>query len=255
MVGGVFLMSDVKGKKQENPLNSLLYNVLIPVVILTVFSKEKFLGPVWGLVAALVLPIGYGARTLMREKRADGIAILGIVSVMLTGVFGLFELDAKWIAIKEAAIPLVIGIAVVATLKTKNPLIKKILMTEALFDVKRLKRTLSERGTEPEFERRLVGLTWVFASAFFLSSVLNYLLAVLVLKSEPGTEAYTAEIGKMTLYGYFVVMIPSMAIMIWVLHRLMNTLTELTGLKFNDILAEAHREKEPNEPVEEEPVV
>ena len=37
-------------KKAENPLVSILINVIIPVAILSLLSKDKYLGPVWALV-------------------------------------------------------------------------------------------------------------------------------------------------------------------------------------------------------------
>ena len=229
--------------KQENPMVSIFINVIIPVVILTFLSKEKYLGPVWALVVGLAFPIAYGLRTLIRDRKPDFMSLIGIVSVTLTGVFGILKLPPEYIAIKEAAIPLIMGIVIVGSLKTRFPLIKKILMTESLFDVEKLKSSLKDKGTEAEFEKRLVGLTWGFASSMFLSSGLNYALAKIVLKSEPGTEAYTAELGKMTGLGHVVVLVPCMIIMIWVMNKLFNTLTELTGEKLDDLLAAHHREK------------
>ena len=117
------------------------------------------------------------------------------------------------------------------------------MMTEALFDVERLKSALREKGTEAVFEKRLVGLTWGLASSMFLSSVLNYALAKIILKSEPGTEAFTAEIGKMTGWSHVVILIPCMIIMFFVMNKLFDTLTELTGLKLDDLLAAHHKEK------------
>ncbi len=231
--------------KEENPMISIMLNVVIPVVILTYLSKDKYLGPVRGLVAALILPVGYGIHTLIKERRADFIAIIGIISVLLTGVFGILKLPPQWIAVKEAAIPLIIGLAIVISLKTPWPLIKKILMSEKLFNVPLLHEKLRERGTEAQFEKRLTGLTWGFASSMFLSSALNYTLAKIILKSEPGTEAYAAEIGKMTGLSYIVVMLPSMAVMMAVLWALIKTLTHLTGLKLDDLLAEHLQEKKP----------
>jgi len=71
---------------------SIMLNVVIPVIILTCLSKEKYLGPVRGLIVALILPIGYGIHTLIKEKRADFVSIIGIISVLLTGVFGILGL-------------------------------------------------------------------------------------------------------------------------------------------------------------------
>jgi intracellular septation protein A len=232
-------------KKQENPLNSILINVVIPVAILSFLSKDKFLGPVWALVVGLAFPVGYGIRTLIRDRKADFMSIIGIVSVLLTGVFGILKLPPEYIAVKEAVIPLIIGIVIIATLKTPFPIIKKLLMTESLFDVEALTYALKEKGTEAVFEKRLVGLTWGFASSFFLSAVLNYVLAKIVLQSEPGTEAYTAELGKMTGLSHVIILIPCLGVMFWVMNKLFNTLTELTGLPLNDLLAAHHREKEP----------
>jgi hypothetical protein len=232
-------------RKEENPMVSIMLNVVIPVIILTFLSKEKYLGPLWGLIAALILPIGYGIHTLIKERRTDFISIIGIVSVLLTGVFGILKLPPEWIAIKEAAVPLIIGLAIVISLWTPCPLIRKILMSEKLFNVERLHEKLREQNNESKFEKRLVGLTWGLASSFFLSSALNYALAKIVLKSEPGTEAFTAEIGKMTGLSYIVITIPSMTVMILVLIALIKTLTHLTGLKLDDLLAEHLQEPPP----------
>ena len=230
--------------KEENPMISIMLNVVIPVVILTYLSKDKYLGPVWGLIAALILPVGYGIHTLIKEKRADFVAIIGIISVLLTGVFGILKLPRIWMACKEAAIPLIIGLAIVISLKTPWPLIKKMLLNEKLFNVPLLHAKLLELGNEAKFEKRLVGLTWGFASSMFLSSVLNFGLAMVILKSPPNTPEYAAEIGKMMGLSYIVVMLPSMAVMIFVLIALIKTLTHLTGLKMDDLLAEHLQEKE-----------
>jgi hypothetical protein len=240
-------MSEAK-PRQDNPLTSILVNVLVPVAILSFLSKEKYLGPVWALVVGLAFPIGYGLRTLIKERKADFMSIIGIVSVTLTGVFGILKLPPEWIARKEAAIPLLLGAAIVLSLKTPFPLIKKMLMTEALFDVDRLQQGLRDKGNEALFEKRLVGLTWGFASSMFLSAVLNYALAKIMLKSEPGTEAFTAELGKMTGLSHIVILIPCMVVMLIVLNALFNTLTELTGLKLDDLLAAAHRKDPAAEP-------
>jgi len=229
--------------KPDNPMVSILVNVVIPVAILSLLSKEKYLGPVWALVVGLAFPISFGLHTLIKQRKADFMSIIGIVSVTLTGVFGILKLPPEYIAIKEAAIPLIFGIVIIGSLKTPFPLIKKLLMTEALFDVDKLKSCLKEKGNEAAFEKRLVGITWGFASSMFLSAGLNYALAKIVLKSEPGSEAYTAELGKMTGLSHVVVLVPCMIIMIWVMNKLFNILTELTGEKLDDLLAAHHREK------------
>jgi len=242
-----------KPKKKDNPLISLLVNVVIPVSILSFLSKDKYLGPVWALVVGLAFPISYGLRTVIKEHKPDVMSIIGVVSVTLTGVFGILKLPPEWIAWKEAAVPLFLGIAIIVSLKTPFPLIKKLLITDALFDLDRLHLALKEKNNEAVFETRLVGLTWGFASSMFLSSVLNYVLAKVMLKSAPGTEAYVAELGKMTGWSHVIILIPCMIILLFVMNKLFNTLTELTELPLDDLLAEAHRVKEAEKKSKKEP--
>lgn len=236
--------------KQENPLISIMLNVVIPVIILTQFSKREILSPVWILVCALILPISYGLHTLIKERRADFISIIGIVSVLLTGVFVIMKLPPLWFAIKEAAVPLLIGLVILVSLWTPYPLIKKILMSEKLFNVNLLHEKLREANNEATFEKRLVGLTWGLASSFFLSSILNFFLAHALVKTHPAVDmtAYNIEIGKMTGWSYVVIMIPSMVVMILVLIALIKTLTHLTGLKMDDLLAEQLQEDQKKSP-------
>lgn len=238
-------MNDAK-PKPESPFTSLMINIVIPVCILTFMSKDEGilgLGPVWALVVAVAFPVTHGVKTLIRERKADVLAIIGLVSVLLTGVFGILELPPEWVARKEAAVPLLIGLLIVLSLKTPFPLIKKLMLTESLFDVERLQQALREQGNEAQFEKRLVGLTWGFASAFFLSSILSYILAKIVLQSEPGSSEYAAELGKMTGISNTVILVPVMVVMLIVFNKLFNSLTELTGLELDDVLAAHHRKK------------
>jgi len=96
---------------KPRPLIDLLVSIVIPSVILMKFSGAQDLGATRGLIVALAFPIAWGLFELIRYRKFNFIAILGIVSVLLTGGIGLLELDLKWLAIKEAAVPGVIGIA------------------------------------------------------------------------------------------------------------------------------------------------
>ena len=100
-------------KKKPSPLIEILVNVVIPSVLLMKFSGPEHLGTVNALVVALAFPIIYGSYDLVRNRHLNYIAILGLVSILLTGGIGLLKLDVQWLAIKEAAIPALIGLVVV----------------------------------------------------------------------------------------------------------------------------------------------
>ena len=110
--------------KAENLLVNIVCNVAIPALIMGPLSKEHLLGPKWGLVVALAFPLGYGAWDFVVRKKANFISVLGFVGVLLSGVLGLMKLDGFWFAVKDAAVPALIGVAMLVSMRTREPLVK-----------------------------------------------------------------------------------------------------------------------------------
>ncbi|WP_372778116.1 VC0807 family protein [Litorivivens sp.] len=232
--------SSATARSAKKPHGSLLanlaFNLIIPTLILTKLGKEDYLGPSWAIVVALAFPIGYGLRDFVKTREANVFSILGVISIALTGGISLMQLDPKYIAIKEAAIPGLIGLATLISQYTPYPLVKTFLFNDQIMQVDRITDAARERGTLPLLEQRLKVATYLVASSFFLSSVLNYLLAKWVLVSPPGTTAYTEELGKMTALSFPVIAIPSMVVMTISLVYLFVGIEKLTQLKLEDIL-------------------
>lgn len=220
---------------QENMLVNLLINVAAPSIILSKFSGEHSLGPTWGLIVALAFPIGYGIWDFIRRRKVNFFSAIGVFSTFLTGGMTLLKLPPEYVAIKEASIPLMFGLATLGSLYTPFPLVRTFLYNEKVLQVERVNDALMRYGTQQAFERTLVVASWMLAGSFFLSAVLNYGLAKYLLVSAPGTEAYNAELGKMTALSFPVITIPSMLVLVGALWYLLNRIKSLTHLKFEDI--------------------
>lgn len=223
-------------ERRENALLSLGINIAAPAVILMKLSGETALGPVWGLVVALLFPLSYGLVDFARRREWNIVSILGFVSVLLTGGIGLMQLDPKWIAVKEAAVPAVIGIAVVLSLRTRFPIVRTFLYNDKIIRIQDVDEALERRGNRQAFDRTLVHASWMLAASFFVSSVLNFVLAKWIVKSQPGTTAFNEELGRMTALSYPVIVIPSMLIMIGTLWYLFHRIRRLTDLDLEQIL-------------------
>ncbi len=104
-------------------------------------SGDDDLGASGGLIAALAFPLAWGLFELISYRKFNFIALLGLVSILLTGGIGLFELDTQWLAIKEAAIPTVIGIGVLVSTFTPYPLVKTLLFKPEIMDVEKINRS------------------------------------------------------------------------------------------------------------------
>lgn len=224
--------------KKESLLANLLLNIVIPTLILTKLSGDEWLGTKWAIVVALAFPLLYGARDLKQSGKVNFFSALGIVSILLTGGISLLELDAKYIAIKEAAIPGLLGIATLASLYTRWPLVRTLIYNDRILDTAKIAETLDSRGNTPAFDRTLQQASWLIAGSFFLSSVLNYVLARILLQSPPGTVAFNEELGKMTALSYPVIFVPSMIILGFTLFFLFRRIGKLTGLKLEEIVVQ-----------------
>lgn len=221
--------------KQENLLLNLACNIAVPALVLSKLSTPERLGPVYSLIIALAFPLGYGVWDYVRRREANFISIIGFVSVLLTGGLGLLHIDGFWFAVKEAAIPTIIGLAVLVSLKTKKPLVHTILYNPQVIDVPRVDATLAERGNRAGFERLMVTSSYLLTLSFLVSAVLNFGLARYLLRSPSGTPEFNAELGKMHLLSWPVIVLPSMVMTLLALWRLLSGLKNLTGLTMDEI--------------------
>jgi hypothetical protein len=173
---------------------------------------------------------------LVRKRKLSFVAVLGVISTLLTGGIGVLQLDPQWLAVKEAAIPGLIGIAVLISTRTRWPLIRMLVYNHQVLDVEKVDAQLIARGNVQAFETRLRNGTLLLAATFFFSSVMNYVLARWIVTSPAGTEAFNAELGRLTLLSYPVIALPSMAMTIGVVMYLAHGAKQLTGLKLGEML-------------------
>ncbi|MCH8538838.1 MAG: MFS transporter, partial [Alkalimonas sp.] len=172
-----------------------------------------------------------------RSEKVNFISVLGVISVLLTGGIGLLQLDPAYIAIKEAAVPAVIAVAVLLTHNTRFSLVRKLLLNEELVQTDKLAKALEAKQATEAFEAKLKFSTYLLASSFVLSAILNYVLAKWIVVSPAGTEAFNAEIGRMTALSFPVIALPCTIIMMGAVLYLFSQIGKLTGEDLDNFLA------------------
>lgn len=222
---------------KPRPWVDLLVSIVIPSLILMKLSGDEYLGNTWALIIGLAFPLGWGLFELIRYRKYNFIAVLGVVSVGLTGGIGLMELDPQWLAIKEAAVPLLIGLAVLVSTRTSYPLVRTLLYNPSVLDVDKIQQALEERQAVATFEKRLLNASYLFSGTFFFSSAMNYILAKWIVTSPAGTQAFNEELGQMTLVSYPMIAIPSMIMMIGIFYYLWRTIRRLTGYTLEEVMS------------------
>lgn len=250
-------------KTQEHPLANILINVLIPVFALSVLSKDPelqaslgkeariwYIGPVYAMIVALALPIGYGVWHFIKSKKANFFSILGLISVLLTGGLTIYLWNKDGtvkphagllFGIKEGLIPLILGFAVLLSHRWSTPMIKVFLYNDTLFDIKKIEARVDEISARDRYESILLGATRLFALSFLISSLMNLALAQWFFRDfDPTTadalEVYNAIVGKVMGWGFAVIGVPILVFLFFTLQRLIKQLHKLTGLSDKDLL-------------------
>ncbi len=236
-------MEDTTKQKKDNVLLNLCCSIIIPIIILSKFSKPEYLGATYGLIIALCFPLGYGIYYYIKTRKSNFISILGFVSILLTGSIGLLNLPSEWIAYERAMIPFLIGVAVLVSLKTKYPLVRTFLYNDAIFDVENINKKLEEKGNVKLFEKQMSRSSVWLALTFFVTAIVNFVVAKIVVVHATGTAEFNAELAKMKLISLGVVAIPSTIALFFILQYLLKSLQKLSDIPMDDLYAPALREK------------
>ncbi len=228
--------------KGESVLVNIVCNVVLPSLLL--MKGQALLGlPPWAVLClALAFPVTYFFYDLRRRGRRNIISIIGFVSTLITGGVGLLKLPSELIAVKEAAVPGLFGLAILLSSGTRHPLISAFLLNPDFFDVGKIERAVAERGSEKGFARVMRRGTLLLALSFALSSVLNYVLARLIVHSPSGTEAFNAELGRMQLLSYPVIALPATIVGMAALWMVLKGIKKEAGLEVEEIFIDAAKQ-------------
>ena len=222
---------------RSRPLVDLAVGVLVPSIILIRFSDDSTLGAAGALVVALAFPFGLGLYEAIRFRSLNYFALIGLVSVLLTGGIGLLQLDTRWLAVKEAAIPALLGFAVLVSTRIGYSPVRLLLFNPAILDTEKIARLLRARNRLGHFESRLQNAGYWLGGTFFFSAAMNYLLATWIVTSPAGSAAFNEELGRLTLVSYPAIALPSMAMMLAIFYSLWRYIHRSTGVRFEEILA------------------
>lgn len=226
--------------QRPNPWIEIAVTIVAPALIL--MKGSPTLGPLGALFAALTFPLGWGLWQAWHKRGFGLMAAIGLVSTLLTGGIGLLQLDAQWLAVKEAAVPTAFGLAIAISALTPRPLIHALVLHPGLFEVEKVKAAVAARGTQARFDSLLRRATFLLAGTFAFSAVMNYVLARWLVTSPAGSEAFNEELGRMTLLSYPVIALPSMVMTMVLLAWLAKHAKQLTGLEVQQMLVGGHHE-------------
>lgn len=241
-------MSETVGTQQakrENPFINIIANIALPVFILN--KSSYFPGDNKSLMAlgvALSFPIAYGLWDLFKNSRTNYFSILGLVNTLITGMFAVYKLGGGWFAIKEAAFPAILGVAVLASSYIKKPFLKTLLFSSGMLKTEEIKKAAQEKNNETALDKVFMKSNTLFSFSFFVSAALNFVLAIYIfapleahLNDEEKSIALNSQISQMTWMGFLVIGIPMFAFLGATFYILFKDLKRVTGLSEDEMLS------------------
>jgi hypothetical protein len=177
-------------------LNALL-NIFIPITILLTLSSEDRLGPLPAVLLAVGIPATYGTVNLFRTRKVNTSSILGIISVLLTGVIAVFRLDTGLFAVKEAAIPVAFAAVLLVSNRTSFPVVR--LLFEVVQRMDRVRTGLDSDQRKAAYRAHVERHGALWAGIMTLSGVMKFALASVIMSAEAGTEQFNTQLATYEL--------------------------------------------------------
>ena len=244
--------------KPEHPFISLVFNIVIPVLILnkghSVFGIEFSATTV--LLVALALPVSYGAWDWYQNKRKNLVAAFGIINVLFTGGLALLKVKGIWFAVKEAGFPFLIGVFVLISAYIKKPFFERLVTHSPLLNWQLIESKITQAQNTLMLKNKLkmlfIKATILFSYSFFISAVLNFILAIYIFTDSP-PDVSSAEsniilnkkIADMTWLGFVVIGLPLTVFTMGIFWWFLKKLSYITGLSIEQLLPKSDTPAKP----------
>jgi intracellular septation protein A len=236
-----------ESKSLINLMSNVAFSIVIPIFILN--SEKLPFSPEIRLIIAILFPLLYGAFDWWQTKKHNLLAMLGLINVVITGGFGLLQLEGMWFALKEAVFPLLIGIFVLISGFRGEPFIGKMLLSPEIFDTAKLQSQLEIDNKQSAFEELMRQSNHFLAFSFFVSALLNFIIAQktflpieTALPEAERANQLNNQIALMHQRGFLGIALPSMLMLLGLLIYYFKQLEKLTGSSIDVFLIQPSKE-------------
>lgn len=195
------------------------------------------------LLIALAFPLINGVYSLIKDKKVNFISVLGLANILFSGILTLLALGGIWFAVKEAIFPLLIGLFVFASSRTKKPFFETMFLNPSIFQLDKLDAALDSDQKKKDFNTLIVRSTQYLSASFLLSAALNFGLSLYIftplsedLTTEQKQQILNEQLSHMTAYSMVVILVPTLIFVGFIMYNAFKKTTALTGLKMDDLM-------------------
>ncbi len=197
---------------------------VLPAVILTWGTTAWGTGP--ALALALALPVIHAVWSRAASVAPSPFLPFVVLGALATASVGWFALSPVWFAAKEALLPVGIGLIFAVSDAFGRPLI--VPLFERLVELGPIRPGLTvDQNAKIDGALRTLGRMW--GGAIALSGVASGVLALAIVHSEAGTEAFNLELGRHTAWSWGVITLPTTLVTMFLLLRTVRRVEAVVG--------------------------
>ncbi len=245
------MRSKIDEEKESNEIEevddvtayNLALNIVIPALILVFLSREERLGPIYSLIIALSIPFFYGINHYFRHRSHNILSFLGIISISLTGGIRLFQLSPFLFAVKEALVPFTIGSIFLYLTLFNFKKMKPLIFNKRVFKTKLIESRL-EKKQRNELNKLIRDILILVCIAFFVGSLLNFILAKTIVVSPPGSVEFNEELGRFSFSIMLFASTPLFLFLMLIIYFFVRKMMQLTGLSFDQVFGLDEEDKD-----------
>ncbi len=223
-------------KQRSKPLpmyTQLVFGFVIPTIVLLYLSDESKLGPLWGMVVALVFPLALELYSLATGRKISYLSIAAIVGILLIGAISVLGLSEEWLAVRRSAIYIAGAVVIAGLLRFRYDLIEKGLAT--MLDMDAIRNAI-KKDADAKF-RRLV--TWTvsgYALLLLILGVWTYALTIVFISAPTNSSEFNAQYAELRLLSLPLVSLPLLMGATGLLMSLLMKLERRTGLSLEQLM-------------------
>jgi hypothetical protein len=210
--------------RPDRPLADLLFNCVLPALLLARGTAWLGAGPALG--AALAFPLVHAVWSRLAAARPSPLLPLALAGTAITGGLALFALPAGLYALKEAALPLLVALWLWTTASSPQSGLRG--MLDRAVDLGAIEAAL-DPPRRAAWNAVWIGGARALAAVTALSGLVGAALAAAWIRSPGGSEAFNAELASYTAWSWPLVNLPSLLASGLVLWRTIAAAESVSG--------------------------
>lgn len=220
-------------RRTPSPLLQFVINFVLPIIVLTKFSADDQLGPIYSMLVALAFPIVFELFSIYKRNRPSYLSLIAIGGIVVTGSISLLGLSEGWLALRRSIPYFALSAAIIVSIHIKRPLFP-LLLTQIL-DMERINTAAVKHAAKTKLDKHIRYTGYFAGGLFLLIGITSYWLTRSYITAATGSTDFNQEYARLRVMSVFTTTLPLFIGCIALIMYLIMKIEKLTGITLDDL--------------------